>query len=223
MSQKMIPGLNSLSINTIFCIGRNYAEHALEMKADLPEQPLVFLKPASSIIYNGQEILLPSQSKEIHHEVELVVALSRGGKNIDPSEAERCIAGYGVGIDITARDIQQKAKEKGHPWSVAKGFDTFAPISNFVPAETLEDPQDLELELRVNGNLRQKGNTRDMIFSVNELIAYLSGIFTLSAGDLIFTGTPSGVSPLTVNDIVKADLNNGLCSLELPVKSCSKP
>lgn len=218
MSKKLIPGLDTdLQINSIFCIGRNYAEHARELKNVIPDKPMVFLKPASAIIYNGGSIVLPHQSKEVHHEVELVVAIGRSGKNIPESEALSYIKGYGIGIDVTARDIQQQAKEKSHPWSVAKGFDTFAPVSNFVDFGKVTDPQNLELQIDVNNETRQSGNTRDMIFPVKTLISYLSTIFTLSPGDLIFTGTPEGVSPIKDGDTIKATLGKDLASLDITV------
>lgn len=216
--RKQIQGLPDLSVNTIFCIGRNYAEHARELKNKIPTEPVVFLKPKSSLIYNNQVIHLPAVSHEIHHEIELVVAIGKKGKNIPSEKAQDYIAGYGIGIDVTARDIQQKAKSNGHPWSVAKGFDTFAPISSFVPADEVEDPQNLDLKLAVNGTVRQQDNTSKMIFPVPSLISHLSAIFTLHAGDLIFTGTPSGVSPLEKGDKIVATLNQNLCSLNLSVE-----
>ena len=218
MKQPVIPGLQPpLTVRSIYCIGRNYAEHAREMKSQVPDQPMVFLKPLGCIVYNGESIVIPSQSREVHHEVELVVALGKGGKNIQDDQALSHVAGYGIGIDVTARDIQQRAKEKSHPWTVAKGFDTFAPISSFVSSKQIANPQNMELELRVNNQLRQHGNTKDMIFPVAKLIAYLSTIFTLAPGDLIFTGTPDGVSAIISGDTVTASLNGSLLSLTVTV------
>lgn len=218
MSRKIIPGFKpELLINSIFCIGRNYAKHAKELKNEVPDQPMVFLKPASSIIYDGDSVILPGQSKEVHHEVELVVAIGKGGKNISEADALNHVAGYGIGIDITARDIQQKAKKKSHPWTVAKGFDTFAPLSSFVAANTIEDPQDLDLTISVDEEIRQSGNTCNMIFPVRTLIAYLSTIFTLNPGDLIFTGTPEGVSPIKKGDHISATLGEKLATLTINV------
>lgn len=215
---KLIPGLKpELAIRSIFCIGRNYSEHAKELQNVVPNQPMVFLKPVSAIIGDGESIVLPHQSSEVHHEVELVVAIGKGGKNIPEATALQHVAGYGLGIDVTARDLQQEAKQKSHPWTVAKGFDTFAPISNFVPNDSIDNPQNLELSLKVNDQLRQKGNTKDMIFPVAELIAYLSTIFTLKPGDLIFTGTPAGVSPIQKGDSIKATLNENLIFLNIRV------
>ena len=218
MTKKLIPGLKpELPIHSIFCIGRNYAKHAEELKNAVPEQPMVFLKPSTAVIYNGESIVIPNQSKEVHHEVELVVAIGKTGKNISESEALNYITGYGIGIDVTARDIQQQAKEKSHPWSVAKGFDTFSPISNFITSDKVADLQELELKIDVNNETRQLGNTRDMIFPVKTLIAYLSTIFTLSPGDLIFTGTPEGVSPIKDGDKIEATLGNNLAGLSVTV------
>ena len=163
----------------LFCIGRNYAAHAAEMNSPMPEQPMVFLKPSTAIVRNGGEVVLPSQSQEIHHEVEMVTIIGKTGKNIDVNQAEMYIEGYAVGLDMTARDIQAKAKKKGHPWSVAKGFDTFAPLGDFVPKSEVKDPQNLEIKLLINGAVRQKGSTRNMHFNVLDLVAYCSTIFTL--------------------------------------------
>lgn len=218
MSNILIPGLEAeLNVNSIFCIGRNYAKHAEELKNVVPEQPMVFLKPVSAIIFDGESIVIPEQSKEVHHEVELVVAIGKTGKNIPESQALRYIKGYGIGIDVTARDIQQVAKAKSHPWSVAKGFDTFAPLSRFVNSSQIKDPQELDLNIKVNGEVRQQGNTRDMIFPVKTLISYLSTIFTLNPGDLIFTGTPEGVSPIKSGDKIKATLGEHLAVLNVSV------
>ena len=218
MARKTIPGLPEVEFCTIYCIGRNYSEHAKELNNDVPENPMIFLKPASSIIFDGDSIHLPKQSNNVHHEVELVVALGKEGKNISQTDALEYVAGYGVGIDVTARDLQQQAKEKSYPWAVAKGFDTFAPISNFVPASEISDPQNLEISISVNGSQRQQSNTSMMIFPVMELVSYLSGIFTLHPGDLIFTGTPQGVSPIKKGDQIEATLGESLVKLSVGVQ-----
>ncbi|MGD8426434.1 MAG: fumarylacetoacetate hydrolase family protein [Balneolaceae bacterium] len=217
-AKKNIPGLPNLKIGTIFCIGRNYVEHAHELGSDVPEKPMIFLKPVSSIIFDGGIIQLPPQSSNVHHEVELVVAIGKTGKNIPETNALEHIAGYGVGIDITARDIQQQAKENRHPWAVAKGFDTFAPLGNFVSVEKIPDPQNIDLSISVNGKERQHDNTGLMIFPVARLVSYLSGIFTLNPGDLIFTGTPKGVSPIKSGDKIEATLGNSLSQLSVSVE-----
>jgi len=217
MKSITIDGQKDISINSVFCIGRNYAEHAWELDNEVPDRPMVFLKPNSSIIFDGETIYIPSQSQEVHHEVELVVAIGKEGKQIPQHKALDFVAGYGIGIDVTARDIQQRAKEKSHPWTVSKGFDTFAPVSSFVPAQKIADPQNLELSIFVNGDIRQNGNSAHMIFSVENLISYLSTIFTLQKGDLIFTGTPKGVSSIAHGDEIKATLNHNLAILNVNV------
>ena len=203
---KAIPG-TQLHAQNIFCIGRNYAEHAKELGNAVPTEPIVFLKPTSALCYDGEKILLPARSTRVDHEVEIVVAIGRGGKNISTADAPSHIGGLGVGIDFTARDLQDKAKEKGLPWTLSKGFDTFAPISSFIaPPKDGADLARLEIELTVNGELRQKGSSAEMIFPIAKLIEYLSQNFTLSPGDLIFTGTPKGVAPLKSGDICEARL-----------------
>lgn len=217
MTKKTLPGFPELEIGNIYCIGRNYVEHAQELKNEIPEHPLIFLKPSSSVVFNGEAIQIPTQSSNVQHEVELVAAIEKAGKNITQENALEYVKGYGVGIDVTARDIQQQAKENSHPWTVAKGFDTFAPLSPFVSAEHIGDPQNIDLKLIVNGELRQADNTKLMIFPVARLISYLSHIFTLQAGDLIFTGTPKGVSPIRSGDDIEATLNGGLTRLNVSV------
>ncbi len=207
----------TIPVHSTFCIGRNYKEHAAELQNPVPQKPLVFIKPLNTITYSGQSIILPKMSRDVHHEVEVVVVIGKSGKNILAADAPDFIAGYGIGIDVTARDIQQVAKEKSHPWTVAKGFDTFAPISSFVEASEIPDPGNLDFQLSINHKLRQQGNTRDMIFPISELIAYLSTIFSLSPGDLIFTGTPEGVGPLQEGDRVQAVLDEHLAELNMLV------
>lgn len=216
MDKIILKNIPELSAGSVYCIGRNYVAHAHELNNEAPDKPLVFLKPASSITYEGP-IQLPEESADVHHEVELVVALGKGGKDIPEREALNHVAGYTVGIDITARDIQTRAKEKGHPWSVAKGFETFAPLAPFVAAGKINDPQSLKLSLKINGELRQSDSTNLMIFSVSELISYLSTIFRLRPGDLLFTGTPEGVSPLHSGDHLEATLSKPLVQLEMKV------
>lgn len=205
-----------ISSPRIFCIGRNYAKHAAEMNSPVPKQPMVFLKPSTALVGDGGVVALPPQSQEVHHEVELVAVIGAEGKNIPASEALNWVCGYAVGLDMTARDIQAKAKEKGHPWSVAKGFDTFAPLGEIVPAAAVTDPQHLDVTLRVNDDVRQQGSTSDMIFPVNQLVAYCSSIFTLLPGDLIYTGTPEGVGPVKTGDKLEASITS-LPSLQVRV------
>lgn len=201
----------------LLCIGRNYALHAAEMQSNIPAEPVVFLKPATALIRDGEAIVLPSMSRDVHHEVELVVMVGRRGKQIAESDALSHVAGYAVGLDMTARDLQSAAKKSGRPWSVAKGFDTFAPVGAFVPAIQVPDPQDLVLTLTVNGEERQHGHTRDMIFPVAELVAYCSRIFTLEPGDLLLTGTPHGVGSVQDGDTLVAACS-GLPVLTVPVR-----
>lgn len=216
-----IPGLTqTTTINTLFCIGRNYAEHAKELNNPVPELPVVFTKPINTVIYDGGEILIPgSLTQDVHHEVEMVVAIGKYGKNISINEAMDYVLGYGVGIDVTARDVQGVLKSKAHPWTLAKGMDTFAPIGNFVDKESITSPDNLDIELAVNGEIRQKGTTSDMIFSVSALISFLSQYCALNKGDLIFTGTPAGVGKLNDGDQITAVLGNGLSRLEVSVRS----
>ena len=193
-----------LTVGKLLCIGRNYAEHADEMASDVPDQPMVFLKPATAIIRSGGAVRLPPQSQDVHHEIELVAVIGKEGYRIPKSDALDHVAGYAVGLDMTARDLQTEAKEQRHPWSVAKGFDTFAPLGPIAPASDVGDPSDLTLRLRVNGETRQEAHTRRMIFPVAELVHYCSQIFTLEAGDLLYTGTPSGVGPVEAGDELEA-------------------
>lgn len=217
MNEITIPGTN-LAPKSIYCIGRNYIEHAKELNNPIPSSPLVFLKPQSALCFDGAEIIIPEESSDVHHEVEIVVAISKKGKDIHEHEAHNFIEGIGVGIDFTARDIQQRAKESGHPWSIAKGFDTFAPISHLLHSSEFEDLGNINVDLSVNGINRQSGNTSQMIFSIKHLISFLSSIFTLYPGDLIFTGTPSGVSQVNPGDQLTATLGKNLATLSVSVK-----
>jgi len=192
------------TVGKLLCIGRNYAEHADEMASDVPDQPMVFLKPATAVVRSGDAVRLPPQSKEVHHEVELVAVIGKKGRRIPEEEALDHVAGYAVGLDMTARDLQAEAKEKRHPWSVAKGFDTFAPLGPITPAADVGDPNDLTLQLHVNGETRQEAHTSHMIFPVATLVHYCSQIFTLEPGDLLYTGTPSGVGPVAAGDELEA-------------------
>ena len=194
----------------IICIGRNYLKHAREMDSPVPAEPIFFLKPESAIIKNNKPFFLPDFSKEIHHEVEIVLQICRLGKNIAPDFAHRYYDKIGIGIDFTARDIQRKCKENGLPWEKAKAFDGAAPLGRFVKKENLGDVGNIDFKLEINENNVQHGNTKDLIFPFDELIAYVSRFFTLKTGDLIFTGTPEGVGPVNRNDELKAYINNEL-------------
>lgn len=213
---KFING-KTLELGTMYCIGKNYSKHAKEMGGGIPDEPLIFLKPPAAYIENGGTILLPDFSHNVHHEVELVVAIGKDCSMISAENAKSVIAGYAVGIDATLRDVQNKAKSNGEPWAVAKGFYTSAPVSLFIPAEEFDDIPYFGLSLAVNGEIRQNGNTKDMERSVAILIEYLSKVFTFREGDIIFTGTPEGVGQIKHGDHLKAVLENYV-SLEVDCK-----
>ena len=182
----------------IFAIGRNYAEHIKELNNERPDEPVIFTKPDTAILRNNAPFYYPDFSKDIHHEVELVLKISKQGKNIEEKFASKYYDSIGIGIDFTARDLQQKAKEKGLPWDIAKGFNGSAPISEkFIPVENFKDLKNINFKLEVDGHLKQQGNTSLMLFDFGYIISYLSKFFTLKSGDLIFTGTPKGVGPVS--------------------------
>lgn len=216
MEKPIIPGLE-IPVRNIYCIGRNYAQHAKEMGSPIPKIPLVFLKPLGTICYNGDPISLPPQSNDIHFEAEIVVAISKSGKNISHGSALDHVGGIGVGIDFTARDIQKIAKKQGHPWSIAKGFDNFAPISSFISPDKIEDIDNLDIKLFQNGFVKQHGNSSEMIFPISNLINFLSQIYTLHPGDLIFTGTPEGVGSVQAGDKLEVMLENGIQTLSVDI------
>lgn len=186
----------------ILCIGRNYAAHVREMGdvAEPPAEPVVFLKPTTALVPDGGEIVLPRQSDDVHHELELVAVVGTGGRHIAEADALNHVAAYALGLDLTARDLQAQAKASKGPWSIAKGFDTFAPLGPLVAADVVGDPQALEIALTINGEERQRGTTDHMIHSVARIVAFLSSVFTLEPGDLIYTGTPEGVGPVRDGD-----------------------
>lgn len=188
----------------IICIGRNYAEHAKEMNAAVPTEPVFFLKPDTALIKDDQPFYYPDFSKEIHHEVELVLKINKAGKNIDPAFAHKYYDEIGIGIDFTARDIQAKCKEKGLPWEKAKAFDGSAPLGQFIHKKEIADIANIHFHLNINGNEVQKGNTKDLLFSFDTIIAHVSKFFTLKTGDLIYTGTPEGVGPVKIGDRLEA-------------------
>src|SRR6201991_47795 len=193
----------------IFAIGRNYAEHIKELNNERPDEPVIFTKPDTAIIKNNAPFYYPDFSKDIHHEVEHVLRISKEGKNIEPKFALNYFDAIGVGIDFTARDIQQKLKEKGLPWDIAKGFNGSAPVSDrFLPVNSMKDLANINFKLEVNGQLKQQGNTSLMLFPFDVIISYLSRFFTLRTGDLIFTGTPKGVGPVVVGNKLSAYIEN---------------
>ncbi|MHA1215208.1 MAG: fumarylacetoacetate hydrolase family protein [Candidatus Hodarchaeales archaeon] len=201
-----------ITSNKILCLAKNYRKHAKEMGVDpkdLPSSPTLFLKPPTSLIGPGENIVFPPQTKDIHHEVELAVIIGKKGKNISLEESLNHVFGYTILLDITARDLQTIAKKKGRPWFQSKGFDTFAPIGPVITsADEISDVQNLDISLKVNGDLRQKGNTSQMIFNVQEIVSYSSTIVTLEPGDIIATGTPEGVGPLKKGDKLEAYIEN---------------
>jgi acylpyruvate hydrolase len=189
----------------IFAIGRNYAEHIKELNNERPDEPVIFTKPDTALLRHNEPFYYPEFSKDIHHEVELVLKISKEGKHIDPAFALNYIDSIGIGIDFTARDLQQKAKDKGLPWDIAKGFNGSAPISDtFFPLARFADLKNISFKLEVNGQLRQQGNTSLMLFPFEYIISYLSKFFTLKTGDLIFTGTPKGVAGIALGDKLMA-------------------
>jgi acylpyruvate hydrolase len=188
----------------IICIGRNYAEHAKEMKSEVPKEPVFFMKPDTALIIRNQPFFIPDFSQEIHHEVELVLKINRVGKNIEERFAHKYYGEIGIGIDFTARDLQAKCKEKGLPWEKAKAFDGAAPLGTFIKKETFSDLRNINFHLNINGKTVQKGNTADLLFSFDQVIAYVSQFITLKKGDLIYTGTPEGVGPVKTNDRLEA-------------------
>jgi 2-keto-4-pentenoate hydratase/2-oxohepta-3-ene-1,7-dioic acid hydratase in catechol pathway len=212
-----VPEFPDIEFGSIYCIGRNYAKHAAEMKSDIPESPVVFLKPRSSLIFDGGSVVIPTLTNDVHHEAELVILIGDKVKNITPDSARDVIKAFGIGLDMTARDLQSKAKKAGLPWTLAKGFDTFSPLGNLLPFSDKTNLQNLSIEIKVNGNIRQSGHTSDMIFPVQEIISYLSECFTLYPGDLIYTGTPEGVAAVQKGDQIIASLGEDLSTLHLHV------
>jgi 2-keto-4-pentenoate hydratase/2-oxohepta-3-ene-1,7-dioic acid hydratase in catechol pathway len=206
-----------IKINKIICLAQTYKKHAEEMNSNITKEPLLFLKPSSSVIFNENSIIIPSKSKSLHHEVELGIVIGKKCKDINKKDADKYILGYLLALDITARDIQSEAKKNGWPWTISKGFDTFAPISEIILKNKVKNPNNLDLSLKVNGLIRQKSNTKNMIYSVERIIEFISQIMTLEKGDLIMTGTPEGVGEINDGDIIEAELDD-LCFLKIYVK-----
>ncbi len=191
-------------VHRIYCVGRNYADHAREMGHDPDrEPPFFFQKNPDTIVLPGDDFPYPDKSQDVHFEMELVIALSKGGKDIPEDQALDCIFGYAVGLDMTRRDLQGAAKKMGRPWEVGKAFEFSAPCSEVVPCTKIGHPSDARLWLKVNDELRQEGNINQLIWNIPETISYLSGLFTLAPGDLIYTGTPAGVGPTVRGDQLK--------------------
>ena len=190
-------------VHRIYCVGQNYAAHAREMGGNPErESPFYFMKPADAVVPDGAAVPYPPRTANLHHEVELVVALGRGGRDVPVADALSLVFGYAVGVDLTRRDLQAEAKQRGRPWDAAKGFDGSAPVSAIRPAAEIGHPRRGRIWLEVNGETRQDGDLGQLIWKVDEAIAELSTLFTLAAGDLLFTGTPAGVGPLAPGDRV---------------------
>jgi 2-keto-4-pentenoate hydratase/2-oxohepta-3-ene-1,7-dioic acid hydratase in catechol pathway len=187
----------------IICIGRNYAKHAKELGNDVPKEPVFFLKPDTAILPKKNPFVYPSFSNDVHHEAEIVIRINRLGKHIEERFAHKYYNEIGIGVDFTARDVQQQSKEKGLPWEKAKAFDGSAPLSELVSIDNYDNINNLNFSLSINGETKQSGNTKDMLFNIDQIIAYVSKFFTLKIGDLIYTGTPAGVGPVQINDRVE--------------------
>lgn len=186
----------------IICIGRNYAEHAKELNNEVPDKPVVFMKPASALLVNDKPFYYPAFTKDIHYEAEIVLKIGKNGRHVQPEFAADYVEEIAIGIDFTARDLQSELKKKGQPWEIAKAFDGSAVLSPFVSISNVERSA-IEFRLTKNGQTVQQGNTRDMLFSVEDIIVYVSQFFKLNQGDLIYTGTPPGVGPIQIGDTLK--------------------
>jgi 2-keto-4-pentenoate hydratase/2-oxohepta-3-ene-1,7-dioic acid hydratase in catechol pathway len=200
----------------IICIGRNYAEHAKEMNSAVPTEPVFFMKPDTALLKEG-DFYIPEFTKDLHHEIELVLKICKTGKHIEEQFAHKYYDEIGLGIDFTARDVQAKCKEKGLPWEKAKAFDHAAPLGKMTRKEEISDLNDIRFELKINGQTRQTGNSKDLIFSFDKVISYISKFVTLKQGDLIYTGTPEGVGQVNPGDKLEGFLN-GKLYLSLQVK-----
>lgn len=198
----------NIEVGKIVCVGRNYAKHAEEMGNEIPEFPLIFLKPSSVLIPSAENIVKPNNSGELHHEVELVLLIGETVKNASTEQAENAIYGYAVGLDMTLRDIQSALKKKGHPWTLAKVFDTAAVISEIVLKKDYQFKGAEKIELAVNGETKQSSTLKYMLYNPSAIVKYLSSKFTLEKGDLIFTGTPEGVGAVSENDEILASIEN---------------
>ena len=201
----------------IICVGRNYADHIAELNNERPESPVIFLKPETAQVRLGEPFFYPDFSKDVHHEVELVIKINKVGKNIEEKFAHKYYDEIGIGIDFTARDLQSELKSKGLPWELSKAFNGSAPVSEFIPISVFEDIQNLNFSLDINGETRQNGNSSMMIYKIDYLISFVSKFFMLKKGDLIFTGTPKGVSAVKIGDKLTASIE-GKKMLELFVR-----
>jgi 2-keto-4-pentenoate hydratase/2-oxohepta-3-ene-1,7-dioic acid hydratase in catechol pathway len=201
----------------IICIGRNYASHAKELNNELPEKPVVFFKPDTALLKNNSVFYYPNFTNELHYEVELVFRICKSGKHIQKKFAHKYYEEIGIGIDFTARDLQNECKRKSLPWEIAKSFDGSAPVGDFISKKDFPDLKNISFSLNLNGKVVQKGNSANMIFSIDEIIEYASSFFTLKPGDLIFTGTPEGVGSVKKGDTLVAFIENSK-SLAVEIK-----
>ena len=212
-----VAGGDPFPLHRIYCVGRNYAAHAREMGADPDrEPPFFFTKPADAVVADGGTVPYPPATKNLHHEIELVVAIAKGGANIPVESALEHVYGYAVGLDMTRRDLQNAAKKEGKPWDMGKGFDLSAPCSAIRRAADIGHPDKGSVHLTVNGDLRQQGDLNDLIWSVSETISYLSGLVELKPGDLIYTGTPEGVGPVVAGDRLEGSVE-GVGTLSITI------
>jgi len=189
----------------IICIGRNYVDHAKELSNPVPKKPLVFMKPSTALLINNDPMYIPDFTDDLHYEGEIVLHICRNGRHVQPDFADLYYDKIAYGIDFTARDVQQKCKEKGHPWEIAKAFDKSAGLSKFIPKDGL-DMKNLKFQTKLNGEVVQDGNTKDLIFDFNYIICYVSQYFKLHVGDLIYTGTPAGVGPVKIGDTLEGSI-----------------
>ncbi|MFO7983462.1 MAG: fumarylacetoacetate hydrolase family protein [Desulfuromonadales bacterium] len=213
---KLVGTETSFDVRKIVCLARNYADHVRELGNEAPDAPILFLKPGTSLVEEGEKVVVPPYSQLCHHEVELAVLIGKAGKEIPEGEAMTHVAGYGIGLDMTLRDVQNELKSKGLPWEMAKAFDTSCPLSQFVPTSRISDPHSLDISLKVNGEVRQNGNTSMMTRSIPAIIRAVSEIFTLEPGDVILTGTPAGVGAVESGDLMTAEIE-GIGILEVGV------
>ncbi len=201
----------------IFCVGRNYGEHAKELNNAIPDAPVIFMKPPTALLTENKPFYYPNFTKDLHYECEIVLRMGKNGKSVNPKFAAAYVDAVTVGIDFTARDLQEQQKQKGLPWEIAKAFDHSAVIGSWKKVSELRMDQALQFSLEKNGELVQQGNTADLLFSFEAVIAYVSQFFTLQMGDLIFTGTPKGVGPVQIGDRLKASLGEE-CLLDFEIK-----
>lgn len=202
--------VSALPLGKVLCVGRNYADHAKELNNPVPTSPILFIKPATAVVPLSGDITIPTDQGECHHELEMSVLITQPLSKATEEQVKEAIGGFGLGLDLTLRDLQSKLKEKSHPWEIAKSFDGACPLSEFIAPEKITDPENVDLQLSINGSVRQQGNTGDMITPVFKLIAYMSQYFTLQPGDVVLTGTPAGVSALKQGDELLLELADQL-------------